>query len=86
MKTRKFPKNTECPLTKVERVKLSRILDEIEWRKYQPVRHITGGYAEANVTDYDEIEIRVRVKVGVDGDHHEEFTTVIQREEILLIN
>lgn len=86
MKKREFPKNPDCPLTEVERVKLSRMLDEIEWREYQPVRHITGGYAEVEVTDYDELEINVKVKTGVDGDHHDEFTAVIQREEILLIN
>ena len=86
MKTRKFPKNPDCPLTKVERVKLSRMLDEIEWREYQPVRHITGSYTEAKVIYYDEIEVIVNVKWGVDGYHHEEFNAVIQREEILLIN
>ena len=86
MKKRKFSKNPNCPLTKEEKSKLSILLNQIEWREYQPVRHITGGYAEVRVIDYDEIEVHIEIKWGVDGYHHETETETIQREEILSFN
>lgn len=67
MKKRKFPKNPDCPLNKYERVALSRVLDELEWREYQPFKHQSGGFASAEVYGYDEWRIHIELKYGVEG-------------------
>jgi len=67
MKKRKFPKNSDCPLNKYEKVALSRMLDELEWKEYQPFKHQSGGFALAEVYGYDEDRIHVELKYGVEG-------------------
>jgi len=67
MKKRKFPKNTDCPLNKYEKVALSRMLDELEWKEYQPFKHQSGGFASAEVYRYSEVSIGVELKYGVEG-------------------
>ena len=67
MKKRRFKRNPDCPLTRAERKKLCKALDDIEWREYRPFKHLSGAYAEATVYGYDELRINVQLKWGVDG-------------------
>lgn len=81
---RKFPVNEDCPLNKYEKEGLNRIIDEIEWREYQRVRHLSGGYVDSEIIDYDEDVVEVDVTVGVDGEWHDTVGFEIKRLEILL--
>lgn len=83
-KKRKFPKNEDCPLNNYEKEGLSRILDELEWREYQRVKHQTSGYVTSKVIDYDEDEISVEMTIGVDGQWSDIVNINIKRNEILL--
>jgi len=67
MKKRRFKRNPDCPLTRTERTKLCKYLDEMEWREYYPLKHISGAYADATVYGYDELRINIQLKWGVDG-------------------
>lgn len=84
MKKRKFPDNPDCPLNKDEKVALSKVLDDIEWKEYQQVRHQTSGFVESKVIDYDEEFINVDVTIGVDGQWNETSNFKINRLEILI--
>lgn len=84
MKKRKFPVNEDCPLNKYEVEGLNKIIDEIEWREYQRVKHQTSGYVESKVVDYDEEEVELDVTVGIDGDWKDTNRFTIKRLEILL--
>jgi hypothetical protein len=84
-KKRRFPRYPDCPLTKVEKVRLSSLLDEIEWRTYLPLKHRTSAYADAKVTEYDEIEIHVKIEFGIDGESHDTDYLTIQRSELLCV-
>lgn len=83
-KKRRFPKNEDCPFNQYEKEGLSRILDELEWREYQRVKHQTSGFVESKVVDYDEEEINVDITVGVDGQWSETNHFTIKRLEVLL--
>ncbi len=83
-KKRRLPVNEDCPLNKYEREGLNRILDEIEWREYQRVKHQTSGYVSSKVIDYDEEFVNVDVTVGVDGQWSDTVEYTINRMEILL--
>ena len=83
MKTRTFPVNPNCPLSDEEKEKISKLLDEIELEAYAPIKHLSSGYADAIVNDYDEFEIRVEVEYGVDSDGRHD-TEYIQIERMLL--
>jgi len=65
-KKRRIPKNPKCPLKKQERAKICKLLDDMEWKYYLPYKHLTSGYADARVVEYDEIEIRIEIKHGLD--------------------
>jgi hypothetical protein len=67
MKKRKYPINSDCPLSDKEKTQLGIILDSLEYEAYAPLRHLTSGWVEATVTEYDEFEIQVEVKFGVDS-------------------
>lgn len=85
-KKRRFPRFPDCrPLTKAERVRLSSLLDEIEWKTYLPLKHRTSAYADAKVTEYDDIEIEVDVEYGIDGESHYTDNFTIQRAELLSV-
>jgi hypothetical protein len=86
-KKRRIPKNPDCPLTKVERVKLCKLLDEIEWREYYPMKHLSGAFADATVYKYDEENIHVELKWGTEGQGGSAVYTddiIIDREKMLL--
>jgi hypothetical protein len=78
MKNRIYPTNPDCPLSETERVQLGIILDRLEWEAYAPLRHLTSAWADAIVTDYDEFEIQIDIKSGVDslGKSYEDGTTI----------
>jgi hypothetical protein len=78
MKERKYPVNPDCPLSETEKIQLGIILDSLEWEAYAPLRHLTSAWAEATVTDYDEFEIQIDIRSGVDslGKSYEDGTTV----------
>jgi 2-polyprenyl-6-methoxyphenol hydroxylase-like FAD-dependent oxidoreductase len=81
---RKYPVNEDSPLNEYEKEGLSRILDEIEWREYQRVKHQTSGYVESKIVDYDEETVEVDVTVGIDGVWSDVNRFKINRLEILL--
>jgi len=68
MKQRKYPKNPDCPLSKKEKIALDKVIDEIEWKAYLPLKHLSSGWSDATVTEYDECEIEIEVKWGVDSE------------------
>jgi hypothetical protein len=72
MKTRKYPENPNCPLSDEEKVKLGKVLDDLEWEVYAPLRHLSSAYADATVTEYDEFGIEVELEYGCDstGSHY----------------
>ena len=85
-KRRKYPRNVECPLTKPERVGLSKALDDLEGFVYQKVRHLTGGWVEAKVVEYDEFKVEVKVEWGVDGEGWNDFDyQTIEREDLITV-
>lgn len=81
---RKYPVNEDCPLNKYEKEGLNRIIDEIEWREYQIVKHQTSGYVESKIIDYDEETVNVNITFGVDGQWSETIKFNIKRLEILM--
>jgi hypothetical protein len=85
MKTKKFPENADCPLNNYEKEGLTRILDQLEWREYQRVKHQTSGYVNSKITDYDEDEINAEITIGVDGQWSDTIGITIKRSEILLV-
>ncbi len=85
MKTKKFPENDDCPLNNYEKEGLTRILDQLEWREYQRVKHLTSGYVNSKITDYDEDEINAEITIGVDGQWSDTTDITIKRSEILLV-
>ena len=73
MKTRKYPKNHDCPpLSKEEKEKLGKALDILEWEVYAPLKHLSSAYASARVTEYDGFGIEVELEYGCDstGSHY----------------
>lgn len=76
MKQRTYPDNPDCPLSEKEKTQLGIILDGLEWETYAPLKHLTSGWSEANVTEYDEFEIEVEVKFGVDSQGWNDSDTV----------
>jgi hypothetical protein len=78
MKTRKYPVNHDCPLSNKEKKELGKVLDNLEWQFYAPLKHLTSSYADATVTDYDELEIKVKIECGSDGsgNHYKEYATI----------
>jgi hypothetical protein len=85
-KRRKYPRNLECPLTKEEKKELSKALDELEWRAYVPLKHLTGGWSEAKVIEYDEFKVEVKVEWGVDGEGWNDFDyQTIEREDLITV-
>ena len=64
---RKFPVNEDCPLTDDEQKALDKLLDDVEWGKYAPLKKLTSAYTESEVDGYDEFEIKATVTWGVDG-------------------
>lgn len=83
-KKRRFPKNEDCPFNQYEKEGLSRILDELEWREYQRVKHQTSGYVNSKIVNYDEDDINVEITIGVDGQWSDTIDITIKRSEILL--
>ena len=79
----RIPRNPDCPLSKRERDELVKLLDFIQWNYYHPYKWTSGGYAEVKVTEYDEVEITVSIKHGVEGDRHFDDTNTIERFELL---
>jgi hypothetical protein len=67
MKKRRLPRNSDCPLTKQERIELCEALDGLEWHAYRPFKHLSGGFANASVYDYDKNSVDVQLNYGVDG-------------------
>jgi len=84
-KKRKFPKSEDTALNKYERNGLCRMLDEMEWREYQRVKHLTSGYCNATINRIDEVEIHGTITWGVDGQWNDSDDFVINRTELLLI-
>lgn len=80
----KIPVNEDCPLNKYEKEGLIKVIDELEWKEYQRVKHQTSGFVESKVVDYDEEEINVDITVGVDGQWSETNHFFIKRLEVLL--
>lgn len=86
MKQRKYPNNPDCPLSKDEKEKLAKVLDELEWFAYAPLKHLTSSYADATVTEYDEFEIQVEIEYGSDGSgNHYEGDATIKRSDFSII-
>jgi hypothetical protein len=88
MKKRKYPKNHDCPpLSEGEKEKLGKLLDEIEWIAYSPLKHLTSSYADAKVTDYDGLEIEIEIEYGSDatGSHYTGNAT-INRKDFTILN
>jgi hypothetical protein len=82
MKKRRFPRNPECPLTKEERVKLCKALDDLEWQVYLPLKYLTSSYADAIVIEYDELEIEIELEYGSDGSgNHYKGSATISRSD-----
>lgn len=74
MKSREYPINPNCPLSDDEKKKLNVVLDNLEWEAYAPLKKLSSAYADATVTEYDEFEIGIELKSGVDsqGAHYTE--------------
>lgn len=83
-KKRRFPKNEDSPFNQYEKEGLSRILDELEWREYQRVKHQTSGYVNSKIVDYDDEDIFAEITIGVDGQWSDTIDITIKRSEILL--
>ena len=64
---RTYPVNEDCPLTDDEKKALDKLLDEVEWGKYVPLKKLTSGYVSSEVDGYDEFEIEATITWGVDG-------------------
>jgi hypothetical protein len=64
---RNYPVNKDCPLTDEEKIKLAKVLDNVEWKTIRPFKHLTSCYVEAEIDGYDEFEIEGTVTWGVDG-------------------
>lgn len=83
MNIRKFPENPDCPLSDKEKEELEINLADLEAEYYYPFKHQSGGFSEASVYSYDEFEVKVVIKFGVDGrvTYTDEIT--IERPELL---
>jgi len=79
-KKRRIPRNPDCLLTKKERAELCDMLDTIEWDVYVRIKHLTSAYADAEVEEYDELEVLINVTWGCDTEGwSDEDTTTISR-------
>lgn len=85
MKKRKIPTNPDCPLNGYEIEGLNRIIDELEWKEYQQVKHQTSGYVDSEIVDYDEDEVYVNITIGLDGQWSNTINFTIKRLETLLV-
>ena len=86
MKAREYPNNPDCPLSDVEKEKLAKVLDQLEWELYFPLKKITSSYADATVTDYDEFEIEVETEYGSDGSgNHYKGNATIKRSDFSIV-
>jgi hypothetical protein len=81
----KFPINEDYPLSKNEKTVLIKILDELEWKEYQRVKHQTSGYVESKVINYDEENINVEITIGVDGQWSDTTDYTVKRSDVLNI-
>jgi hypothetical protein len=88
MKKRTYPNNPDCPLSEAEKEKLAKVLDELEWFAYAPLKHLTSSYADATVTEYDEFEIQVEIESGSDGtgSHYESGATIKRSDFTVVMN
>ena len=87
MKERVYPTNPNCPLSDEEKIKLNKVLDDLEWEVYAPLKHLTSSYADATVTEYDEFEIEVEIEYGSDGSgSHYTGNATIERSDFTIIS
>ena len=82
---RKFPRCIESPLTPLEVEQLNKVLDDLEWFSYRPIKHRSGAYVEAKVIEYDDLEIDIELKFGVEDDWHDKHTDSIKRETLKIL-
>jgi hypothetical protein len=88
MKAREYPINPDCPLSDDEKKKLDKILSQIEWEAYAPLKHLTSSYADATVTEYDEFEIEIELEYGSDatGSHYDGRATINRSDFSIIVN
>lgn len=79
---RELPTNSDCPLTDAEISILLQYLDNLEWKTYQRVKHLTSGWCEVTVEGYDELELDIFVEWGVDGQWRDDDYVSITRESL----
>ena len=88
MKKRTYPINPDCPLSDEEKAKLDKVLDELEWEAYAPLKHLTSSYADATVREYDEFEIEIELEYGSDatGSRYEGTATILRSDFSITVN
>lgn len=81
--------DADCFFSDEEIEKLSKLLDDLEADAYYPFKHHSGGFASAEVFNYDPEYIDVELKFGIqDGDSSVVYTEQLQieRETMTVIN
>ena len=56
--------DSEKMLSRAELAELNRLVEAMEWDAYQQYRHINGGFAEAQMCNYDDDEIQLQLESG----------------------
>ena len=79
---RTYPVNEDCPLSDEEKKALEKLIDEMEWGKYQSINNLTSAYIETNVDGYDEFEIEATVTWCVDGQWSDHDFITIRRDQL----
>lgn len=86
MEERSYPTNPDCQLSNKERAHLQLVLDSLEYEAYCPLRGLSSAWANASVIKYDEFEITVEIKSGVDSQGSSYVTeAVLDRANLFLL-
>lgn len=80
---REYPVNEDCPLSDKEKESLSKVLDNAEWGRYRPLKHLNSAYVESEVNGYDEFEIEATITWGVDGQWSDDDFITINRKKLM---